>query len=96
MTIEIYHAETLEKFNTWHDNVKSLEGITAGGIIGLRNGVPDASSQKTVAYSEAVPHPTTSDFYYWFCGDYPDEENFENKTKDDLGVLGFLTDNGEA
>ena len=65
-----YHRGTLEEFNTWHDTAKITEGITAEGKIGFIGGVPAPNNQRTMAYSEVIQNPDSSDDYIWAYGDY--------------------------
>ncbi len=65
-----YHRGTLAEFNTWHDTVKIAERYPKVGNV---SGVPTPANQQTVAYSDAILHPTNSDDYIWQDGKYPRE-----------------------
>jgi len=74
MTEKKYHALTLQQFNTWHEAAMQAEGITPEGKVGYINGVPAPDSQRTTAYSIAIPHPTQEDYYLCKFGNYQDSE----------------------
>lgn len=65
-----YHRGTLAEFNTWHDATKLAEGLPKVGSV---NGTPAPGNQQTVAYSDAIAHPTNPDDYIWQDGKYPIE-----------------------
>lgn len=67
-----YHRGTLAQFDTWHTAAKTSAGITPEGKVGFVNGVPAPDKQRTIAYSEAIAHPSNVDDYIWPYSDYQD------------------------
>lgn len=68
-----YHRGTLEEFNIWHSAAMISDDIpTPNGKIGFVNGKPAPNKQRTVAYSDAILHPSNADDYIWFYGTYVD------------------------
>ena len=70
-----YHRGTLTEFNTWHDTAMISASIPSEGRVGFVKGVLAPDNQRTVAYSDAVLHPSNADDYIWVYGDYPDGES---------------------
>lgn len=65
-----YHRGTLAEFNTWHDTVKTDEGLPK---VGNQNGIPAPQNQQTIAYCDPIPHSVNVDDYIWIDGKYPIE-----------------------
>ncbi len=68
----MYHRGTLADFTTWHDAAKIAEGIMNEGRVGAVRGVPAPQNQRTTSYAIAIPHPSNTDDYIWYHGEYPD------------------------
>lgn len=70
---KLYYQGTQNDFDVWHAWVcaPERENIPAGGKINkiLDKEVPDR--QRTISYSEVIPHGTNPDDFIWFFGDYP-------------------------
>lgn len=90
----MYHRGTLVEFNTWHDAAKTSYGIPEGGLIGFVDGVEAPDKQRTLAYSDAEPHPTNSDDYIWLYGDYIDGSK-DDLDEDAVIALGWFVVAGE-
>ena len=69
-----YHRGTQAEFNIWHNAAKIATGIPAEGKIGLNRGKPAPNKQRTMAYSDAVLHPSNVDDYIWLHNGQADSE----------------------
>ena len=67
-----YNRGTLAEFTTWHDAAKIAEDIPEGGKIGCVNGIPAPDNQRTMEYSEVIPHTVNADDYIWVYNGYVD------------------------
>lgn len=76
-------------FNQWHDAAKIGENIPPEGKINKINNIPAPDCQRTMAYSSAVPHPSTPDFFCWLAGDYPDPQK-QVLSLEEVKALGFF------
>lgn len=89
----MYNRGTIEEFNTWHINVKQVEGLPKMGYI---NGLPAPQNQETVAYVNAIQNPDNSDDYIWLYGAYPISDKTD-LSQTDINNLNWLPDPaGEA
>lgn len=88
-----YHRGSFDEFLDWHENVKMAENISTGGRVGYVKGRVASDKQKTIAYSEAVPHPENADDYLWAFGKYPipEREIISQESAEQLGW--FASDN---
>lgn len=86
----MYNRGNLAEFELWHIFVMNEEGISPkDGRVGMVDGVPAPQNQRTVAYSEAIRHPSGTDDYIWLYGDYPDEQK-DDLSEDDARNAGWF------
>ena len=86
--IIMYNRGTLAQFNIWHEAAMASEEIVLpNGKVGYINGIEAPTNQRTIAYSEAIPHPINNDDYIWDCGSYPSDIEL---TIDDVKSLGWM------
>ena len=89
-----FYRANLKDFEKWHQDVCAQEEIGEDGKVGFREDKLAPHQQRTIGYSQPIPHPSNEDDYIFKFGNYSDN-TFTELTYEKAKEAGWFLDENE-